>query len=412
MPKYDLAVAGAGLAGLVVAASLSQKNKKVVLLDPADTVGGALAPFLKVGFVFHPGPALSYGFEPGAAFQSLYKDINIVPDALTHSSCYQVALPDRRITVYPDHQRTLDELRREFPREIDAVAKLYHDIRKESESASKSRMSAFILRHRSASGFVKRYRFSRELMSFFDLQAFYFYHQKTADLSFMSLISLIAARPLLVQGGYGRLSEQLLDIIVENGGEVRLNEFWPDTVMRKNRVSSLRAQHESFAAKYFLINAQHRLQTSILYVAIKDEVIPDRMCRNVLCLPDYALPERYFTIALSGRNEELSAPAGMSALTASFCMGPDAAVDEGSCLDHISALIPFLKDYLVFVHNADSENRQCHLTSEITFKPTRSSKTHDFVFRASSSNMYLIGDDPSLPVMAVLAARNFAKKLA
>ena len=72
MPKYDLAVVGAGLGGLAATALLSRKNKKAIVLEPGNAVGGALRTFEKGGFVFTTGPALSFGFERGGAIQDLY----------------------------------------------------------------------------------------------------------------------------------------------------------------------------------------------------------------------------------------------------------------------------------------------------------------------------------------------------
>jgi len=71
VPKYDLAVIGAGLGGLTTAALLAKRRKKVVLLDPADQVGGELSDVQRKEFRFLTGPNLYMGFERGGAVQEI-----------------------------------------------------------------------------------------------------------------------------------------------------------------------------------------------------------------------------------------------------------------------------------------------------------------------------------------------------
>ncbi len=144
MPKYDLAVVGAGLGGLAAAALACRMNKKTIVLEPGDSVGGALRLYHRNGFSFYLGPSLSFGFERGGALQHLNETLGIAQNASLRSPCYQVVLPDRRITVYAEQSETLDELRREFPGEIDAIARFYQDIRKHALQNSKSAVSAFL----------------------------------------------------------------------------------------------------------------------------------------------------------------------------------------------------------------------------------------------------------------------------
>jgi phytoene dehydrogenase-like protein len=76
VPKYDLAVVGAGLGGLAATALLSRKNKKAIVIEPGNAVGGALRTFEK-GVCLHHRPAPSFGFERGGAIQDLCESLGV-----------------------------------------------------------------------------------------------------------------------------------------------------------------------------------------------------------------------------------------------------------------------------------------------------------------------------------------------
>jgi len=118
MPKYDVAIVGAGLGGLAAAALLSGRKKRVIVLERSGSLDRALGVYEKDGYTSCAAPTYSYGFEQGGAFHELSSNLGIVHSVSVQSPCYQVALPDHRITIYADQGETLEELRREFPGEI------------------------------------------------------------------------------------------------------------------------------------------------------------------------------------------------------------------------------------------------------------------------------------------------------
>jgi phytoene dehydrogenase-like protein len=145
VPKFDVAVLGAGIAGLSVAALVSRAGKKVVLTDPGDRAGGCVAGVSKDGFRFTAGPNAVYGLEPGGSLHALFASLEESSKEPIRAARYQVVLPDRRITITPGQQETLEELRREYPREIDRIAALYRDAGKLAQRAASSRISAYII---------------------------------------------------------------------------------------------------------------------------------------------------------------------------------------------------------------------------------------------------------------------------
>ena len=408
MPKFDFAATGAGIGALAATALMCRNNGKTILLEPGNEAGGALTPVKKDGFVFYPGPALSYDLGTGGVFGRLCSALGLVPEAFKQAPCYQVALPDHRITVHRDHAGTIEELRREFPRELDAMAKFYREIRKSAERNAGSRLSAFFSRQQSARGFIQKYRFSREFGIFLDVQSRSFFQRPVKDLTLFQLIAMINTTPVIIGGGLQKLIDQLLSVIEKSGGTVRFNEPWPEPVLRKKRLVSIMTREGAVEAKTFCFNTETYSRAAELFIGLREEVVPVRMCRDVICLPDYTQPERFYTLSLGAPDDKASAPAGMRTLTASFRMAPDTRSNKDVLLDQVAALIPFLKDHLALTAEYLPEQRRYRFPPELAFKQA---KGQTFLSRASSRNTWLIHDGFESPIEAVFAAQQLARKL-
>ena len=63
---FDVAVVGAGIGGLAVAALLARTGRSVVLLERAAEVGGACQPIVRDGYRFDAGATFFAGAGPGA----------------------------------------------------------------------------------------------------------------------------------------------------------------------------------------------------------------------------------------------------------------------------------------------------------------------------------------------------------
>lgn len=411
MPKYDLAVVGAGLGGLAAAALLSKQNKKALVVEPGNVVGGALGSFEKDGFVFTTSPPLSFGFERGGALQELYETLGISHSASVLSPCYQVALPDRRIAVYAEVSETQEELRREFPHEIDAIVTFYHDLRKEALRSSKNRLAAYFSRRRKAGTFIRKYRFSPELMAFFDIQSLVFFHQRVTDISLASLILLFDTTPLAMQGGLKKLLDQMLDVVLKNGGEVRYSMPFPEIAFRNGRAIGLKTPQDLAEADTILLNTEQQHPGPMLFIGIRDEVVPVCMSQVVLCLPDYAQPSQYFTLSLSPKDDTSTAPKGMRALTASFPTGQHTLHGNNALMQQVGKLIPFLQEFLIFCKEYTPASRSYAVPEGVTFKPIRMSDGQPVFSRSSQKNIYLLADGWGTPLQTIRAAQRLVERL-
>jgi hypothetical protein len=410
VPKYDLAVVGAGLGGLAATALLSRKNKKAIVLEPGNAVGGALRTFEKRGFVFNTGPTLSFGFERGGAIQDLYESLGVSHNASMLSPCYQVALPDRRITVYAEHGETLEELKREFPNEIDTIARFYRDLKKKSIQNIKNRFFANLSSRISAGWFIRRYSFSREIIAFLDIQSRYFFRQTIDDISLTSLITLCDTAPLMVHGGFKKIVQQMVDVLLKNSGEILYHVPPTEITFSNNQVAGFTTPEGFVESAFVLLNTEQQRREQVLFMGIRNEVVPIAMLANVIGLTDYSFPERFFALTLGDPDDETVAPKGMRTLTASF-QPWFATKSQDELIGEIGGLIPFLNEFLVFSELYKPESWSYTAPKDLSFKPVRTRNSQTLLSRSSKRAVYMLPDGTGTPAQSIAAAQAFVERL-
>ena len=411
MPKYKLAVVGAGLGGLAAAALAARQGRKVIVLDPGDSAGGVLDVCREDGFVFSPGPHLSFGFERDGTIQKLGERLGIALNASLCSPCYQVALPDRRVTVYAEHSETLDELRREFAHEFDRIARFYRDLRAEVIKGAKSRISAFLLRRKTAVGFIRRYRFSREFTAFLDVQSFFFFRRRADDLSLTSLITLCDTAPFVIHDGFKKLVEQMVDVILKNKGEIRYRTPFSEITLEDGMgtVSSSTSPQGGADAGVVLLNTERQKQGRKLFLGIRNDVVPTGMLHCVLCLADYSRMEDLFTLSVSAQDDLSVAPKGMSTLVASC--SSSSLLTKNELMQQIGSVIPFLNDFVVLEREYDPAARAYVVPEGMSFKTLRFPDSQVYLSRSSRGNVYMLGDGSGTPAQEIAAALAFVARL-
>lgn len=406
MSKYDLAVVGTGLGGLVAAAMCSRRKQKVILLTEDDAVGGALRGFKKDGFLFRSGPALSFGFERAGALQEFYSSLGISHTATVNSPCYQVAMSDRRITVFAEKSATLEELRREFPRDYDEISRFYADLERKAIKNTKSSLSSYVSRRRTAGAYVRKYRFSGEWHAFLDVQSWFFFHTPVSDLPLSTLILLCDAVPLYLHGGFKKLADQLLDVIIQNGGEVRFTQAHVELLVRNGKVDGVVTPSGAVEADAVLLNTrQDRARACrVTTFGIRDDVVPVGMCQEVICLPDHSRPSSFFTLSLS-MPDDAAAPAHARALTATFFGDWQ---DYGP-VNQVARIIPFLEDFCLFAERAEGSS-EAMATPGVSFQPVKSPTGRSLLMKSSKRNVFMLLDDAASPVQTISAARHFVDR--
>jgi hypothetical protein len=406
--QFDLAVVGADFGGLASAALLSSAGRKTILCTPASSLAGAVGGGEKDGFLFCSGPSLIYGFEQGGAFHRLFSDLGLEDMTPSRASVYQVALPDRRITVSVSQEETLEELRREFPREFPAIARFYRDLKKETEKCAKSRISVYFSKRTSAAGFIGKYGLSVEFRSFLDIQSLFFFHQPVQGLSLATLMTLCTSQPFNYRGLHRRLADRLLTLILLKGGEIQYEEAAPEIVFRDGRAIGVKTSRGVAESGTILLNAPVS-GTQVLFLGIRDEVVPIGMVQDVLYLPDYARPREFISLSLNSRDDGATAPRGMRSLAATFHSG-ERSSERHMLTGRLGRLIPFLDDFLVFAEEYRPA-KTASVPAAITFTPVRIGKGEPLLFKASRRNVYMLHLQHYSPLQQIPAVRKFVKRV-
>ena len=411
MPKYDVAVIGASLGGLATAALLACKKKKTIVIEQGSSLSDALGVVEKSGFSFYAGPSLSYGFERNGAIHEFSARLGISQQITVPSPCYQVALPDRRITVFADRDSTLAELRREFPREINALYNLYRDLDKLRAQTAKSKISAYFARSRSAAGYLGKYGFSRELMTFFDVQSFAFFRKMVGKLSLSSFMMLCDTPPRRVRGGFRKFGDQVYGVFLQHGGEVRYNEPSPELVLRGNRVIGIKTTQGVVEADTIILNALPHQRGIMLFIGLREDVIPVGMSQDVYLLQDYSSPQDASVLSLNGNDDDAATPKRMRSLNVLFQLLPNRAKDEQMLVDKLSRLIPFLKDYIVFAEEFRPQAGYTVLPAGMHIQALRIGGDLHILNQTSYYNAFVLQNLPEAPLQVLSVVQRLADKL-
>jgi hypothetical protein len=404
VPKYDAAFIGAGISGLYAAALLAKAGKKVIVVDPGEGAGGAAAERVIDRFRFSAGPDIGYGFEPGSPAQVFCTGLGLSPDQFPVAPRFQVALPDRRITVSTNVQETLAELRREFPREIDRLSWLYDDANRLALKSSKSVLSSYLLGYRSADAYLRTCRFSRELTAYFDVQSRFFFGQSIRHLPLVSLVLLLTAPPRAFPGGLVPIAERLLSAIREHQGDVRLREPWPELVFRRRRISAFRTQQGAIEPRSIVINNAWQPQEHTMFISVREEVIPVGMVSTVIYLPDYGKPEDTVILSLPHDRSRSRAHAGTMPLTV-------LGTSREMLRQHVESIIPFLSDFIVFSDEQDHQARAYALPKEVAVSPYDPLAAVKLPIPNSIKNLSLLPDSSRALFRSLQAGKHVADKL-
>ena len=100
---YDVAIIGAGMAGMATAARLQAHGLSTVVLEAHSHVGGCAGYFRRRGFAFDVGATTLVDFEPGGVGGELLDSIGMQPIEGEALPGYVAWLPDRTVTLFRNH---------------------------------------------------------------------------------------------------------------------------------------------------------------------------------------------------------------------------------------------------------------------------------------------------------------------
>ncbi len=78
MKKYDFAIIGAGIGGLIFAQLMSKNGKSVIVLEKGKHLGGAIQGFSRRGVTFDTGAHYIGGLDKGQNLYQYFKYLDII----------------------------------------------------------------------------------------------------------------------------------------------------------------------------------------------------------------------------------------------------------------------------------------------------------------------------------------------
>jgi C-3',4' desaturase CrtD len=102
---FDVAIVGAGLAGMATALRLQAAGRSTVIFEAHGHAGGCAGYWRHKGFSFDVGATTLVDFEPGGVGAELLDSVGVPAIHGEHLAGYEAWLPDRRVTLHRDHER-------------------------------------------------------------------------------------------------------------------------------------------------------------------------------------------------------------------------------------------------------------------------------------------------------------------
>src|SRR5712664_70639 len=99
----DVAIIGAGMAGLATAARLQAHGLSTIVFEAHGQPGGCAGFYRRRGFSFDVGATTLVDFEPGGVGGELLDSVGMMPLEGEALPGYVAWLPDRVVTLYRDH---------------------------------------------------------------------------------------------------------------------------------------------------------------------------------------------------------------------------------------------------------------------------------------------------------------------
>jgi len=338
--RYDVILIGESLPGLITSALLARRGYRVLVLEHTDSAVSASPIFKSDGFTFPKGPLLFLGLHREGLYEKVFTELGLSLSLLKKEGIvfgrpvppFQLILPSHRLNFFSKGEEFLEELKREFPEELQASRTFTKTVQEAGRildpfhhlpfpqwrPSLKDRSRQFLdlvqywstsrrLKHVAALDYIQSYGLSLELLKLLELISLFFYQRPLSDLHALELVSLlILARHEVVEVREGwvnlakifisRLKEYrgefLKDIklggIIEESGEVRGVKLEGDRAI-KGRVVLVNLPLRSLMIQPGPLRDKQMLSYTMFF-GIDEEVVPSAMMDHLLFTTDLGRP--------------------------------------------------------------------------------------------------------------------------
>jgi all-trans-retinol 13,14-reductase len=223
---YDFIIIGGGLGGLTAGAKLAREGKKVLLLEQHDRPGGCATNFKRKDFTMEVGLHEMEGLYPGDKKIKMFEDLGILEkvEFLSLPEFYRFINGRRDIVIPHQVEEAKKVLKSAFPGEEEGIDAYFWHL-------ANAKRVMVMHRHEPEKSIG---RFLDEIIASEDLKLVLlgnlgYFHDDPYTLSWYYYLSAqgsnYGGRSNFIRGGSQQLSNALVEIIIEHGGEVKLNSL-------------------------------------------------------------------------------------------------------------------------------------------------------------------------------------------
>ena len=239
--NYDTIIIGGGLGGLTAGARLSKEGKKVLLLEQHDRPGGCATTFCRGDYTMEVGLHEMDGLHSADMKTKIFNDLGIFDkvEFLPVPEFYRFYNKRQDVVIPHDPDEAKKILGDIFPGDKDGIDKYFENVLNARRVVAASR----------GKNDISIGEFLDEIINDDDLKLILlgnlgYFHDDPYSLSYYYYLnaqgSYYRGRANFVKGGSQKLSNALMKIIQENGGEVKLRHMATGIIYENDKPSGVK----------------------------------------------------------------------------------------------------------------------------------------------------------------------------
>ena len=281
--QYDIIIVGAGLGGLTAGAKLAKEGRKVMILEQHDRPGGCATTFRRKDFTMEVGLHEMDGLHRADPKTKIFNDLGIMEKVvfLELPEFYRFVNEQHDIVVPHNPEEAKKILLKSFPDEEEGIEKYFYNVLNSRKIMKESRGQ----KNKNVGEFLDEISNNEDLKLVL-LGNLGYFHDDPYTLSYFYYITAQGAyyngKANFIKGGSQKLSDALMDIIIENGGTVNLNSI-VTKINFKNDVPSSVSYRETKAKEQIEYNDEAKeiiINSSIPNLA--KDLLPQEIGKKLL----------------------------------------------------------------------------------------------------------------------------------
>lgn len=275
--NHDIIIIGGGLGGLTAGAKLSKEGKKVLLIEQHDRPGGCATTFRRGDYTMEVGLHEMDGLHPTDMKTKIFNDLGLFDkvEFLPVPEFYRFFNGRQDIVIPHDPDEAISILEDRFPGEKEGIGKYFENVLNARRVLAASRGKKDI----SIGEFLD------EIIADDDLKLILlgnlgYFHDDPYSLSYYYYLnaqgSYYRGRANFVKGGSQKLSNALMKIIQEHGGDVKLKHRATGIINKNNRPAGVRYERGKDEKDEFIDYADEIIINSSLPVFAEEIMPPEK----------------------------------------------------------------------------------------------------------------------------------------